>query len=210
MLYPAKYRVAFTRKRFGASRRVLLRIMGRMAMNWLVVHPGICRLWCGVFALLFCATVAAAPTEYEVKAAFIHNVAKFVDWPITPATSEGFLRFCVLGPDVFGHAIEVLKDKQIRNVTWQVIAANGKTDLKECRVLFISGAEPGSLKRILDSVKSSPVLTIGDTEGYAELGVIVNFYLEEGKVRFEINAEAAKRAGLKMSSQLLKLARIVP
>ncbi len=179
-------------------------------MNWLVVRPGICRLWCGVYALLFCATVAAAPTEYEVKAAFIHNVVKFVDWPIQPATSEGMLRFCVFGQEMFGRANDVLRDKPIRNMTWLVVAANGKTDLRECRVLYISGTEPGNIKRILDSLKGSPVLTISDTEGYGELGVIVNFYLEDGKVRFEINPEAAKRAGLKMSSQLLKLARIVP
>ncbi len=182
---------------------------GGVTMHSSVPRSAVCRWWCGVCALLFCAAVAAAPTEYEVKAAFIHNVVKFVDWPITPATSEGMLRFCVFGQEMFGRANDALRDKPIGNMTWLVVAANGKSDLRECRVLFVSGAESGNLKRILDSVKGSPVLTIGDTEGYGELGIIVNFYLEDGKVRFEINPEAAKRAGLKMSSQLLKLARIV-
>jgi len=183
--------------------------MGAWAMSGLARRFGMCRWWCAAYVLLFSATVAAAPTEYEVKAAFIHNVVKFVDWPMQPASADGMLRFCVVGQDVFGRALDVLRDKPIGAMTWQVVVVNGKTDLRECRVLFISGSETGNVKRVLDSLKSSPVLTIGDTESYGELGVIVNFYLEDGKVRFEINPEAAKRVGLKMSSQLLKLARIV-
>jgi hypothetical protein len=76
-------------------------------------------------------------------------------------------------------------------------------------VLFIAASESGNLDRILGSIGNNSVLTIGDSPGYAEQGVMVNFYLEENKVRFEINREAAARARLGISSQLLKLARIV-
>ena len=77
------------------------------------------------------------------------------------------------------------------------------------QVLFIAVSESGNIRQILDGIEGSTVLTIGDTEGYAEQGVMVNFYLEDNMVRIEINIDAARRAGLNISSQLLKLARIV-
>ncbi len=151
---------------------------------------------------------AAPPTEYEVKAAFIHNIAKFVEWPAA-MPSSGRARLCLLGENPFGGALEALHGKQIGKMSWEIVPAGASTNLKECRVLFIAASERGNLGSILESIGNSPVLTVGDTEGYAGHGVMVNFYLEENKVRFEINREAAARARLAMSSQLLKLARIV-
>lgn len=151
---------------------------------------------------------AAPPTEYEVKAAFIHNIAKFVDWPAAPRTF-GISRLCLLGHEPFGKALDALQGKPVSGTIWDIAPVDYGANLKECRVLFISASESGNLGRILESVRRSPVLTVGDSDGYAERGVMVNFYLEANKVRFEINHEAAKRAGLGISSQLLKVARIV-
>jgi len=160
-------------------------------------------------AIAFCANAQAAPpTEYEIKAAFIHNIAKFVEWPASIGAS-GVLRLCVLGQGPFGEAAGGLRGKPVGSKVWEVVPASTRANLRECQVLFIEASEAGNLPRLLGSLRGSPVLTVGDSEGYAEQRVMVNFYLEESKVRFEINNDAAARAGLKISSQLLKLARIV-
>jgi hypothetical protein len=151
---------------------------------------------------------AEPPTEYEVKAAFIHNIAQFVEWPAAAGTA-GPLKLCIVGRDPFGKALDGLRGKTIRDKVWEVLPATPTTNLRECGVLFIAASERNNLGQILDATRGSAVLTVGDSERYAELGVMVNFYLEQNRVRFEINAEVASRAGLKMSSQLLKLARIV-
>lgn len=166
------------------------------------------------FVVALCAMLsphigAAAPlAEYEVKAAFIHNIAKFVEWPATSSVS-GSARLCVAGKDPFGDALDALQGKPVGAANWEVVRVDGGRSLKECRVLFIAASERAHLTRILASIEGSPVLTVGDTEGYAGQGVMVNFYLEENRVRFEINRKAAARAGLAISAQLLKLARIV-
>jgi hypothetical protein len=149
---------------------------------------------------------AAPPTDNEVKAAFIHNIAKFVEWP---AGAPRNLKLCLLGQDPLGGAAEVLQGKAVGGLAWEVAPVKPGANLKECRVLFIAASESDGLRRVLEGVKGSPVLTVGDSGGFAEQGGVVNFYLEQNKVRFEINVDAARRAGLKISSQLLKLARIV-
>jgi hypothetical protein len=151
---------------------------------------------------------AEPPTEYEVKAAFIHNIAKFVEWPAAPPT-DGKLRLCIVGQDPFGSALDSLRGRPIGDKVWEVSPAKPNSNLRECGVLFIAASERNNLGQVLNATRGSAVLTVGDSEGYAEQGVMVNFYREQNRVRFEINAEAASRAGLKISSQLLKLARIV-
>lgn len=175
--------------------------------------PGALNPWRALLAAVFLlltntAAAADSPTEYEVKAAFVHNIAKFVEWPASIGGKE-VLRLCILGPGPFSAAAEGLRGKPVGGRVWEVAPVNPRTNVKECNVLFIGAAETGNLPRLLDSLRGSPVLTVGDTKGYAERGVMVNFFLDQNKVRFEINNEAAGRAGLKISSQLLKLARIV-
>lgn len=166
-------------------------------------------LACAILAMLPCvAAYPAPPSEYEVKAAFIHNIVKLVEWPIPSAPAQT-LRLCILGQGPFGATADALRHKQIDGMDWEVVNAGPKTGLRECRVLFITASEAGNLKHILDSIKGSAVLTVGDSAGYAGQGVMVNFYLEDERVRFEINVEAARRVDLKISSQLLKLARVV-
>ena len=179
------------------------RLTGSGGLNW----------WRALLAALFLlsvntAAVADSATEYEVKAALVHNIAKFVEWPAAAGVKE-VLRLCLLGADPFNAAAEGLRAKPVGAKVWEVVPANARANLKECHVLFIAAAEVANLPRLLVGIKGSPVLTVGDTEGYAERGVMVNLFLNQNKVRFEINNDAAGRAGLRISSQLLKLARIV-
>ena len=166
-------------------------------------------LLCGALLALHCASVRAdAPSEYEVKAAFIHNIAKFVEWPVEPAAGSN-LRLCIWGQSPLMETAGLLQGKQVGNLVWEVRAVDSRYRLKECHVLFIAASESENLRSDLKGINGSAVLTVGDSDGYAAQGVMVNFYIEQNKVRFEINAAAANRAGLKISSQLLKLARIV-
>ena len=167
-------------------------------------------LLCASFIMLHCIDAKADGSgEYEVKAAFIHNIAKFVAWPATTGTA-GSLRLCILGQNPFGRSLDALQGQAIGGKVWEITPANLQTNLHSCNVLFIAASQSANLGEILNKTRGDAVLTIGDTYGYAEQGVIVNFYLEQGKVHFEINNDAAELAGLKFSSQLLKLARIVP
>lgn len=146
------------------------------------------------------------PAEYEVKAAFIYNLAKFIEWPPDKNTN---LKLCILGEDPFGSSIKAVNGKQVGDKT--VIVSNIKSigQSKNCQILFISNSEKENLPQIVDAIKNSSILTIGDTEGFAKHGVIFNFYLEQDKVRFEINPEASNKARLKISSKILKLGRII-
>ena len=162
------------------------------------------RLLCGMMMLTL-TPAHAAPSEYELKAAFIYQIAKFVEWPVSSAP----LRLCVLGGNPFGLALETIRGKPVNERKMEVSLLDMNADTRECNILFIAAPAEKHIERIAAISRDSGMLAIGDTEGFALRGAIINFFLESGKVRFEINREASRRAGLKISSQLLKLARII-
>ncbi len=145
--------------------------------------------------------------EYQVKAAFIYNFAKFVEW--SDESNDHVLTLCILGEGSFYAAIDTIKDKFIRGKRLYVKRVKSIQDLKDCNILFITSSEKHNLSHLIDALDGSNILTVGDTEGFAEQGVIINLYIENNRVRFKVNIEAAKRANLKISSRLLKLAKIV-
>ncbi len=145
-------------------------------------------------------------TEYEVKAGFIYNFAKFVEWPkTTPAT----ISLCIVGEDPFGAAGTLMNGKAIGSRKLEVRSAVMGPDLRRCQIVFLAAEQSGQLPQLLENIGKLPILTIGDQEGLAGQGVIISFYRDAEKVRFEINVDAAKRAKLPISSKLLNLARIV-
>ena len=163
------------------------------------------RLLC-ICALLLTLTPAhAGPSEYEIKAAFIYQIAKFVEWPQSSAP----LRLCVIGGNPFGAALESIRGKPVNERKTEVVLLDLGADVHECSVLFIAATAERHLERIVAVTRGAGILTMGDTEGFAKRGAMVNFYLENGKVRFEINLDVARQGGLKISSKLLSLARIV-
>jgi len=173
-----------------------------------------------VFVVLFCADVPDSPTasveaavlgEYEVKAAFLFNFAKFVEWPADAFDDpKSPIVVGILGDDPFGSIIEkTVAGKTVREKEFVIKRSRRIEDVERCHILFVSSSEEARLREILDKVKNSNVLTVGDTEGFAGRGGIINLTKEQNKVRFEINVDAAKRAGLKISSKLLKLAKVV-
>ncbi len=150
-------------------------------------------------------------SEYQIKAAFLYNFAKFVEWP--PETSGGAddpMAICIVGKDPFGNILdELIKNKDISRRRLVVRRMNQGQSARDCQVAFISSSEKPHMRAILEGLKGESVLTVGDMEGFAVLGGMINFTMEQSRVRFEINVEAAERAGLKISSKLLNLAKIV-
>ena len=150
------------------------------------------------------------PAEYEVKAAYIYNFAKFVQWPKNAfQDSKKIIHVCVLGDDPFGSFLSGIDGKTAADKKIGVRGTSSVQNCRGCEIIFISASEADRLPRIMKALNGAPVLTVGDTEGYAEQGVMINFFMENRTVRFEINPRAAVRAGLRISSNLLRIARIV-
>ncbi len=146
--------------------------------------------------------------EYELKAAFIGKFTHFVRWPARPAQ---VFRLCTIGDNPFQGALEdLVKLTPIDGRSAVFVDIHQPEEVKACDMLFISTSEQHNLAHIRRNLGNSPVLTVADTPGFAEQGVMINFVHQGGKVRFEINPQAARAAGLQISARLLKLAIVVP
>jgi hypothetical protein len=166
--------------------------------------------------LLCLLTLAAAPTwahaqapnEYHVKAAFLYNFAKFVEWPSDPPNEP--IVIGIIGKDPFGGALEeAIRGKTVKGRKLAAQHLKAGQDPRGCQIIFISASEQKRLRSILADLNGAGVLTVGDTEGFAEAGGMINLTIVDQRVHFEINPDAAQRAGMKISSKLLSLAKIV-
>jgi hypothetical protein len=154
---------------------------------------------------------AESPTEYEVKAVFLYNFAKFVEWPPDPPDDANDpVVVGIIGRDPFGDALEqALLRKTLNGHALAIKRFKDERGARGCRILFISISERKRLKALFASLEGDHVLTVGDNENFAKAGGVIAFTLEDNRVRFTINVDAAQRAGLKISSKLLSLAKIV-
>jgi hypothetical protein len=160
---------------------------------------------------LVASAETSRPDEYEVKVAFIYNFAKFVEWPdkaFEGASSP--IVIGIVGRDPFNSAIDAaVKGRHVNGRPFTVKRLKWGPEMRNCHILFVSSSEKDKVKELPELLKGAPVLTIGETPGFAKCGGIINFVMENDNVRFEINVEAAKRAHLTISSRLLNLAKIV-
>ncbi len=152
-----------------------------------------------------------APTEYQVKAAFLFNFARFVEWPPRAfETASSPIAVCVLGEDPFGESLNrVVDGKTLGDRAMTVRRGKKLRELSGCEILFISASERARLPEILEELRTTPVLTVGEGEDFATRGGEVQFILEDSHVHLLINVDATERAGLKVSSKLLSLAHVV-
>ncbi len=164
-----------------------------------------------LLCLLAAGAQAQSATEYQVKAAFLFNFARFVEWPTDAFPSaDSALQICVLGQDPFGRDFEqVIVDKIVNGHRIEIAHPDGVPQARACQILFIAASETPHLRAILLGLKGSSVLTVGDAPGFAILGGVINFVLDDGRVRFEINLKAAEQAHLKISARLLTVAKVV-
>jgi hypothetical protein len=152
----------------------------------------------------------AVQREYEIKAAYLYNFINYITWPeqaLPP--SGGTITIGVVGENPFGSALAPLAGKRIKGRNLAVKECASLADAANCQIVFISPSEKQKLVEILEGLKNTKVLSVSEIDGFAERGGMINFISERNKVRFEINSEAARRNGLTISSELLKLARLV-
>ena len=148
--------------------------------------------------------------EYRIKAAFLYNFAKFVEWPPEAFDDEdSTLVLGVLGDDPFGAALQSLTGKTVRGRRLTIKRFDSLLDISDCHILFITSSVQEQQQEALESLEGSNVLTVGEIQRFAQMGGIINFVIRKNKIRFEINLDAGKRAGLMISSQLLNLAESV-
>jgi len=148
--------------------------------------------------------------EYQVKAAFLYNFAKFVEWPSgTPARSSS-IAICVLGQNPFGRVLEdTVSGKTVDGKMFVVRRVSDGKSAALCQILFVSSSERMRLASMLGDLRAGHVLTVGESDSFIEEGGIVNLKLESGKVQIQININAAEQAGVRISSKLLSLAQII-
>lgn len=148
-------------------------------------------------------------SEYAVKAAFLLNFAKFVEWPAeSMADPNAPIMIGVLGTDPFGSILDdTVKGQKIKNREIQIKRADDAASLAGCHVVFVGSSEENRLKEVCQALNGSSALTVGDMKDFAERGGAISLVNEKGKIRFDVNTEAAKTAKLKLGSQLLNLAR---
>jgi hypothetical protein len=148
--------------------------------------------------------------EYQVKAAYLYHFTKFVKWPTSAFVNDTSpFRLCVIGKDPFGKLLDVLSRKKVnkRNI---IIRRLGSSKISEkCHILYISRSEALRWKLYFTEVMGKKVLTVGDSDGFAHHGGMVNFIRIRDKLRFEINRRQVKAAGLKVSSAMLQVGRVI-
>jgi hypothetical protein len=190
------------------------RVSGRDHVQWLP-QDGVHRPWSTALIVvwaLFCNwTLSAQPSkpgEYMIKATYLYNFARYVEWPARFAAAKGdSFAICVLGQDPFGTALDATIAGE--TIDGQSLLAKRISEPKQglnCRVLFISSSEEGRLKEILTTLDKTGVLTVSDMPNFSKRGGMIEFVLDGDRIRFAVNLTPAQDAGLTVSSELLKVA----
>jgi hypothetical protein len=160
------------------------------------------------------ATISSEPMnsapEYLVKAAFIYNFAKFVHWPDDSFNGpRDRIELCVYSKDPFGDALQRLRDRTAQGRSFHVRRCDSLDELKKCHIVFIGAASRRDRVEAIRFLRGRAALTVGDRSGFADRGGMIELYEVKERIRFRINLQAARHAGLKISSELLKLAEVV-
>jgi hypothetical protein len=184
-------------------KRVRLRTKPLSAYRWPCIASAVL---CAIFFVLAAEAQSSRPTEFQVKAAYLYNFGKFVRWPESVAAAPEFT-ICVLGVDPFDGALDQITDGQkIGGVPVIVKRIASAPAINGCRVLFINGADAGSMKIAVATAQKLSVLTVSDSPEFLQRGGMIQFVFAGDKVRFQVNLDTARASGLQLSAELLKVA----
>ena len=166
---------------------------------------------CLVLLVALVAPGWAAVPEYDVKAALIYRISKFIQWPESVfAGNGGTLRLCIIGHDDFGASIDSLAGRRVQGQTLSIERMAGAEQYAgNCQLAFISRSERGRLPYVLGVLGRNPVLTVSDIDNFAAQGGMIGFTTSDSKLAFQINPAASRNAGLQIGAQLLQLATLV-
>jgi hypothetical protein len=151
------------------------------------------------------------PTDFQVKAAYLYNFGRFVQWPAnSAAANSNSFTICILGQDPFGPILDAtLAGQTIANKSVVARHISSSQESANCQILFLSSSEDSRLNKIIESLDKAAVLTVSDMPQFSQRGGMIQFVLEGNRVRFEVNLTASQNAGLALSSELLKVATAV-
>jgi hypothetical protein len=167
-------------------------------------------LWLAALHLLFGTFTGQSATvsETEVKAAFLYNFAKFVEWPAEAFASETApIQLGVFGDEEFSTKLKsLMSDKKAHGRSFEVKRILNPQEAKSCQIVFVTSSESRRALQVLEAARKLPILTIGESDQFIPLGGMINFVFEDTQLRFEINPEPAEKVKLQISSKLLRLA----
>lgn len=176
------------------------------------------RIWCQMVVAglllggwMISAGVSKTVSEYQIKAVFLYNFTKFVNWPADAgsSTKTSFV-IGIVGEDPFRATLEnTVGEEMVQHRPIVIQRFRSEESVANCNMLFIARSEKDRVKAVLEQVKGRAILTVADTPQAAEQGVMINLSLVEGSVKMEINQTAVESAGLQISAKVLSLARIV-
>jgi hypothetical protein len=149
-----------------------------------------------------------AITESEVKAAYLYNFAKFIAWPERSfATADAPMEICVLDDTSFGSTLrEIVYSHTVDGHPVQVVNVTAVAGAHDCHILFIPSLQAKQVRALIEAIGYKSIVTVGETQGFLEEGGIIQFALQEGKVKFQVNLHAAARSGVRISARLLGIA----
>jgi hypothetical protein len=150
--------------------------------------------------------------EFTMKAVALEKISLFISWPANTLKSNSTQEFVIgiYGQNPFKEILEdVYKDKKIKDRKVKIITITNIQEITECQLLFIPKIKTSDLSKVLNYVKGKPILTISDSEGFAEVGCFINFYEYENKLRFEINQKSMEDAGFTIDYRLLRVSKVL-
>lgn len=160
-------------------------------------------------------TLALAPTasadhsEADVKAAFVYNFAKFIEWPASSLASANALQLCVLGDDALEGKLGMLQGRTAQGHEIHVRTLSSMKDWAGCHILYLGTTSDSQRRQVLAALGNATVLTVSDTPDFAQQGGMIGLWVEASRVQFAINLDQAQQAGLKVSARMLQLAHVV-
>lgn len=165
----------------------------------------------GLLAIPSAIAQSPKPTDYQVKAAYLSNFGRFVEWPEKSTTAQrDSFTICVLGEDPFGRGLDAtLAGEAMGNQRVVARRISSPQMAVDCQILFISSSEANRLNKIIEALDKNAVLTVSDIPQFSQRQGMIQFVLKENRIRFEVNLTATQRAGLTLSSELLKVATVV-
>jgi hypothetical protein len=181
-------------------------VLSRQSGTWLL-----CTSMLLVSLLPDAQSSAQVATEYQVKAAYVYNFTKFIEWPRDDAAQGNSpLRLCVLDDKQFELTLrDVVNGKSVGPHPVTVMQVHAAGQARNCSILFISSSHSKEAARVVEELKDTSVVTVGEMEGFMEAGGMINFVLDNDRVHFQVNERAAEHAGLHVSSRLLNVAKQV-
>lgn len=168
------------------------------------------RTICFVMLMLLWGSCALGNTvqEYQIKAAFLYNAAKFIEWP-PESNATGSFVIGVLGDDPFGPLLDELSTKTIRGKKIIIRRFSSLDKVRDCHLLFVPASERRRLSAVLSMGRGAAVLTVSDMDGFAKSGGMIEMVMDKGRLGFDVNNQQVRKQGIRISAQMLKLARTV-